>query len=56
MFTLLIFLIVNEITDDGLAYLKDVQTIDLSYCNQITDSGLIHLKGVDSLNLSIVIK
>src|SRR5207245_500028 len=39
------------ITDGGLEYLKDVHTINLSWCYQITDKGLEHLKGVHTINL-----
>src|SRR5438874_9671760 len=39
-----------KITDKGLEYLKDVHTIDLSFCNQITDKGLEYLKGVHTIN------
>ena len=35
-----------------LAHLKDVHTINLSYCNNITDIGLSYLKGVHTINLS----
>ena len=42
----------NRITDTGLAHLKGVQTINLSFCWKITDAGLAHLKGVQKINLS----
>src|SRR5439155_451490 len=41
------------ITDEGLEYLKDVHTVDLTYCNKITDKGLEYLKGVHTINLHL---
>ena len=34
-------MVVVNITDDGLAHLKGVHTINLDNCNQITDVGLV---------------
>ena len=34
-----------KITDAGLKYLKDTNTIELRGCGQITDNGLAYLKG-----------
>ena len=36
----------NQITDQGLQYLKRVHIINLTYCQQITDQGLKYLEGV----------
>ena len=41
----------RQITDKGLEYLKDVRTINLSYCSQ-TDKGLEYLKNVYTADLS----
>ena len=41
----------NQITDEGLKYLKGVHTIYLEYCNQLTDEGLKYLSGVQNINL-----
>ena len=40
------------ITNAGLAHLKGIHTVNLSYCGRITDAGLAHLKGVHTVNLS----
>ncbi len=43
-----------NITDAGLknlAFLKNLEFIDLSYCENITDKGLLHLKNIDTLKI-----
>ena len=41
----------DQITDNGLMYLKGVRIVNLSYCRNITDKGLCHLKGIYDINL-----
>lgn len=40
-----------SLTDDDLAYLHGVHTLNLTHCAEITDAGLAHLRGVHTLNL-----
>lgn len=40
------------ITDDILANLKDIKTLDLWHNKNITDKGLVHLKGIHTLILT----
>ena len=42
----------DQITDEGLAHLKNAIEVNLSWCDQITDAGLKHLKNATQVNLS----
>jgi hypothetical protein len=39
----------DQISDDGLKYLKNIHTIDISRCSKITDNGLMHLQNINSI-------
>jgi hypothetical protein len=41
----------EEISDDGLKYLKDMRGVDIDECDKITDNGLIHLQHINRVIL-----
>ena len=41
----------RNITDAGLAHLKNAKNINLGHSRSITDAGLAHLRNVENINL-----
>ena len=51
-YTIVNYVLNAKITDDGLKYLTNATTINLSYCNKITDEGLKYLVNATTIDLS----
>ena len=41
----------SGITDEGLAHLRGIHTLDMGFCDGITDAGLAHLCGIHTLDI-----